>query len=314
MSNPAVKQLDHIIARTPDAASLHRLFSETLELPISWYVKSYASFTSGGISLGNIMLEILSVEGQEGAGDKRRAHFCAIAFECDSMEASVRELSRRGLKCSRVVPYIDSLSEGEPKRHLWSNAFLDGLVGKDWWTRYVIFCTKMPGYRLGAKLLSGSSIEKAGMSRLFSGALVFLVEYKYGNFKNMPFWSDFKSHDEKRAFEGEALRARGGGALGLERVLEIVARVKDYERANRNWRRLFSHADPFAEGLWEIADGPALRLVPGERDELQALVFKVSDLAKAETFLREKDMLDSTSSNQIRIDPEKIYGLDIRLV
>lgn len=31
MDKPAVKQLDHVIARTPDAASLHRLFSETLQ-------------------------------------------------------------------------------------------------------------------------------------------------------------------------------------------------------------------------------------------------------------------------------------------
>jgi hypothetical protein len=44
------------------------------------------------------------------------------------------------------------------------------------------------------------------------------------------------------------------------------------------------------------------------------MVFKVSDLKRAETFLREKDMLDSASSDQIRVHPAKMYGLDIRLV
>lgn len=314
MDRPALKQLDHVIARTHDAAALHHLFSETLGLPVSWHVNSYASFTSGGISLGNIMLEILSVGEQDEAMDETHAHFCAIAFECDSIEDSINELTGRGLKCSRVVQYIDSLSEGEPERHLWSNAFLDGLLGTDFWTRYIIFSTKMPGYMFWARLLRGGRIEQWGMGRLFGGALVFMVEYEYGNFKNMPLWSDFRNHDEKRAADREALRASGGGALGMERVLEIVASVKDYERSNRNWEKLLSPAAPPGPGLYEIADGPAVRLVPGARDEIRGLVFEVSDLDKAKTFLREKDMLDSTLSGEVRVDPAKIQGLDIRLV
>ncbi|MBD0373944.1 MAG: hypothetical protein ICV60_24250, partial [Pyrinomonadaceae bacterium] len=110
------------------------------------------------------------------------------------------------------------------------------------------------------------------------------------------------------------LRAAQGGALGLESVQEIVVGVKDYEKANRNWEKLLSPVQPVAPGLWEIADGPAVRLVHDEKDAIQALVFKVSDLERARTFLREKDMLDSTRSEQTRIDPAKIYGLDIRLV
>lgn len=314
MDKAVIKQLDHIIARVDEAASLHRLFSETLQLPVSWHVKSYESFRSGGISLGNLMLEILSVGEKSDTGANARAHFCAFVFECDSLETAVEELNSRKLKCSSVVPYIESPSEAEPKTHLWSNAFLDGLIGTDFWTRYIIFSTKMPGYMFCADLLRGSKIEQAGMSRLFSGSLVFLVSYEYRNFKNMPMWSDFKSHDEKRAADREALRAGGGGALGLESVLEIVVGVKDYEKANQNWKKLLSPAEPVAQGLWEIADGPAVRLLPGERDAIQGMLFKVSDLAKAETFLREKDMLDSMPGGEIRIDPAKIYGLDIRLV
>lgn len=314
MDKPAVKQLDHVIARTADPLSLHHLFSDTLKLPVSWAVKSYKSFTSGGISLGNISLEILKVGEKSAADDRDGARFCAFAFECESMEETVRELRRRGLKCSAVVPYIESPSEGEAQTHLWSNAFLDGLIGRDFWTRYIIFSTGVPGYMFWAKLLRGSNIERAGMSRLFSGSLLFLVQYNYQNFKNMPMWSEFGSHDEKRAADREALRAASGGALGLERVEEIVVGVKDYDEANRNWKRFLSPAEAARQGLWEITDGPAVRLVPDEQDKIQALVFKVYDLERAETFLREKDMLDSTSSDQLRIDPARIYGLDIRLV
>jgi hypothetical protein len=314
MDNPAIKQLDHVIARVDDATALHRLFTETLQLPVSWAVKSYDAFTSGGISLGNVMLEILSVGADSASSSKPAARFCAFVFECDSLEKAIWEIKRRGLKCSSVVPYIQSPSEGLPKVTLWSNAFLDGLTGTDFWTRYIIFSTKLPGYMFWAHLLRGSKIEQAGMSRLFGGALVFLVEYEYQNFKNMPFWSDFKNHDEKRTADAENLRAVRGGALGLESVREIVVSVKDYEQANQNWEKLLSPVPPRAQGLWEIADGPAVRLAQGQRDAIEALVFKVSDLAQAKTFLREKDMLDSTASGETRIDPSKIYGLDIRLV
>ncbi|MBD0371930.1 MAG: hypothetical protein ICV60_13905, partial [Pyrinomonadaceae bacterium] len=210
MNKPALKQLDHVIARVDDALSLHRLFCETLRLPVSWDVKAYEAFTSGGISLGNINLEILTVGAKVDSPTKPRAEFCAFAFECDSLEMTVKELQRRELKCSSIVPYIESPSGDLPKTHLWTNAFVDGLIGTDWWTRYIIFSTKMPGYMFWANLLRGSKIEQAGMSRLFNGALVFLVEYQYQNFTNMPFWSDFKNHEEKRAFDAEALRAAQG--------------------------------------------------------------------------------------------------------
>jgi hypothetical protein len=314
MDNPAVKQLDHVIARVDDAEALHSLLTATLGLPVSWPVKSYDAFMSGGISLGNVYLEILTVGAGSIAKAKSRASFCGFAFECDSLAASVKELRGRGLKCSAVVPYIESPAQGAPKVTLWSNAFLDGLTGTDFWTKYVIFSTRMPGYMFWANLLRGSKIEEAGMSRLFDGALVFLVEYEYRNLENMPHWSEFKNHDRKRAADAESLRAVAGGALGLESVREIIVSVKDFERANQNWKKLCRPGPPRAPGLWEVADGPAVRLVQGERDAIETLVFKVSDLSRAETFLREKDMLGSTVSGETRIDPEKIYGLDVRLV
>lgn len=314
MSRPVIKQLDHVIARVDDAASLHALFVEKFQLPVSWAVKSYKAFTSGGISLGNVNLEVLTVGRESRKPDKERARFCAFAFECDSLQETVDELRRRGLKCSAVVPYIESPAEGLPKTHLWSNAFLDGLAGKDFWTQYVIFSTKMPGYQFIADIIRGSSVERQGMSRLFDGALVFLVEYQYQNFKNMPFWSDFKSHDEKRRADREALKAVEGGALGLESVREIVLSVKDYASAQRNWNKFFAPVPAIADGLWEIADGPAVRLTEGEHDAISTLVFQVSDLNRAKTFLRESGMLDATSSSEVRVEPAKVYGLDIRLV
>jgi hypothetical protein len=313
MHKSVVKQLDHVIARTSHADALFEIFSETFRLPVAWPVTSNKAFTSGGINLGNLYLEILKVGAADDARAQEGARLCAIAFECDGTEEAVKELNRRGLKCSAVVPFIDS-PDGRADKHLWSNAFLDGLVGTDFWTKYVIFCTKMPGYMFWADLLRGSRVERAGMSRLFSGALVCLVEYEYQNFIDMPRWSDFESHEEKRAADARTLTERGGGPLGLVSVKEIVASVKDYGRAAENWGKLCAPAEALESGLWGIADGPSVRLLRGPSDCLQALVLRVSDLTRAETFLREKDMLGSVSENQIQIDPMKIQGLQIRLV
>jgi hypothetical protein len=48
--------------------------------------------------------------------------------------------------------------------------------------------------------------------------------------------------------------------------------------------------------------------------KVQAFVLKVSSLERAETFLRESDMLGVVTDNQINIAPERIEGLDVRLV
>jgi hypothetical protein len=45
----------------------------------------------------------------------------------------------------------------------------------------------------------------------------------------------------------------------------------------------------------------------------QAMIWKVSSLARAAEFLRERGMLGTVSDNQIMIDRAKIYGLDVRL-
>ena len=62
-----VKQLDHIIARVDDAEPLFKFLSEALQLPVAWPLRSYPSFTSGGIALGNLYLEVLSCAPKRGA-------------------------------------------------------------------------------------------------------------------------------------------------------------------------------------------------------------------------------------------------------
>src|SRR5437588_7321053 len=91
-----VKQLDHLIVRAEDPSPLFNLLSETFQLPVAWPLRSYPSFTSGGITLGNLYLEIISCgSGRDSSSsDSRNARFAAIAFEADPLEESVKELDR----------------------------------------------------------------------------------------------------------------------------------------------------------------------------------------------------------------------------
>ena len=147
-----------------------------------------------------------------------------------------------------------------------------------------------------------------------SGNLVFLVEYAYESFHDLPHWSEFKNHEEKRAGDRAALGAVRGGALGLESVEEIVAGVKDVEAANSLWRRFLGAAAESEAGVWEIADGPRVRLVLSAENAIRKLVLKVSSLKSAKAFLSETGMLGAVESDQVAVSPEKIHGLEVRLV
>jgi hypothetical protein len=310
---PIVKQLDHIVVRLDDPVSLHALLSETLRLPVAWPVQAYPSFTSGGITLGNVNLEILSC----GAGRKPsrtpEARIRAIAFESTSLTETVRELQRRAIPHTPVLDYELTQPDGQRVAH-WANVMLNGLLGDDPYLKFVLISTRMPGYRWLGRQLRGSAIEKQGVDKLFSGALCFLVEYYYQHFGYDPGWSEFQSHEEKRAADLAALKERGGGPLGVEAMQEVIAGVRDEARVNELWRKFLAPAKAIDNGLWRIADGPAVRLVAAEENAIQAMVWKVSSLERAAEFLRAKGMLGLVSENQITIDPAKIYGLDVRLV
>lgn len=310
-----VKQLDHLIARTVDPRPLFKLLSETFQLPIAWPLRSYPSFTSGGVTLGNLYIEILSCEPLKDSSshDGTDARFVALAFETDELEERVKEIERRGIAHGPVVPNVEVMADGE-KRKLYANAILGKMLGRNFWIDYMIFMGRLPGASAMANPGAGSPFVRWGIKKVMSGNLVFLVEYAYRNFKDLPHWSEFKNHEEKRAADKARLDSQKGGALGCETVLEIVAGVKDLEDVQTRWRKFLGAEAEVAPGVWEIADGPSVHLVSSPENRIKTLVVKVSSLRNAETFLSEKGMLGDSKNGELRIAPEKVFGLDVRLV
>ena len=69
-----------------------------------------------------------------------------------------------------------------------------------------------------------------------------------------------------------------------------------------------------APGLWQLGDGPAIRLVQAAENELQGLVITVASLPRAESFLREKALLGTATKEGLTIDVSRIEGLNIRII
>jgi hypothetical protein len=313
----AVKQLDHLVVRADDPRPLFELMTETLRLPVAWPMLSYPSFTSGGVTLGNLYLEILSCSTQnESSGHSSSARFAAMAFEVDSLKGSLGELDRRRIPHGPVTHYMQREADGS-ETLLYANAILGKMLGGSFWIDAMILLGRLPGAGAMAKPGSGGALVRWGIDKVMRGNLVFLVEYGYGNFVNLPHWSEFKSHEEKRAADKATLDAGGGGPLGVLAVQEIVAGVEDVRDASARWRRLLSPATSSAAAgtdLREVADGPAVRLAASAENAIRTLVLKVASLERARQFLTEKNMLGSTGEGQLIIAPEKTYGLDVRLV
>src|SRR5690606_3493598 len=105
-----------------------------------------------------------------------------------------------------------------------------------------------------------------------------------------------------------------GGPLGVEAVKEVVVGVSDLKIARGLWQKLLDPTPLSGPGMWQVGDGPAIRLVEAKENTAQGLVITVQSLPRAKTFLRERGLLGTHSEKDATIDPFKIHGLNIRVV
>jgi hypothetical protein len=98
---------------------LFRLFSEKLGLPLAWAFQSYGTFASGGVSLGNVNIELIHLGGR-GSG------IIGFAMEPGSVSELITGLDARGLKHGSPRPFSQKDSSGND-RLLWTNVDLTNL-------------------------------------------------------------------------------------------------------------------------------------------------------------------------------------------
>jgi hypothetical protein len=133
------------------------------------------------------------------------------------------------------------------------------------------------------------------------GMRVFLFEYS-PRFRNV--------NVGRNQLAGQ-LALKKGGPLGVVGVGEIVITSPNAQADISKWQKLLPAAS--APGFWKIGKGPSLRIVPGPRSGIEALVLDVSSLPQAKNHLQSSAMLGPAPRNEVAIRPDRVQGLTIRL-
>jgi hypothetical protein len=122
---PLLARVDHFFATSPKAEAQFNFFRDTLGLAVAWPYKSYGNFASGGLSVGNTVLEVVTWTVAE--GDTLPTEWKSVAFEpVGDTETAVAELKNRGISYS--TPDVTHFKDSTGKEVVgWINTHLTGL-------------------------------------------------------------------------------------------------------------------------------------------------------------------------------------------
>ena len=102
-SRPVLTKVEHFYLVSDDSEKLYNFFRDELRLPVVWAFNTYGSFASGGLTLGNVVIEF--VRGGR-FGPTSAAMFKGIAFEpAGDADAVAGELTRRGVAHGELSPF-----------------------------------------------------------------------------------------------------------------------------------------------------------------------------------------------------------------
>ena len=301
---PLVRRIDHLIIRVDDRRydELYSLLADTLRLPTPWPPTEQLTLRSGGIFVGNVDLEILYSPANPMA---EQAEFYGIVFE-SWQDDPAAELAQRGFA---YLPSAYTQNEaGKPPTWLWMNYFLESFWPRNAWQKFLFGLKRVIPDSMWMRSASDSG-GRAGLvqwifNQVYRQGIVFLVKYN-------PAWRDINA--ERRISKAQ-LEMRSGGVLGLLRVKEIAVGTTQLTESSALWRKLLRPAVEETGLCWQAGDGPALRVITAERDGLHHMVWEVASLEDARVALMALDLLGAVMPDEITLDPEKCFGLDIRLV
>lgn len=301
LPDPLFRRIDHLLLRCEPATydRVLELFRDTLGLPAPWPVSRHAAFISGGVALGNVPLEILSMgPPRKGAPD---AMPFGIALEAVApLERVVPELLRRKVNVSGLLPYLRE--EGGEQKHLWTNAnFLD-VTGRSFWLSLFGWITRRAGAQTRRSKLESES-SWSFFNRVFARGMFFGVEYV------PPFQGPMQSLEQ---LVGNPV-SRPLGPLGVVETKEVVVSARDPAFVRAAWQRLLRSPPDADPSLFRLAQGPAIRVVPGPRDGVERYVLRVASFPEARAFLQGRGMLGAETPEGIAINPEKMFGLRFTL-
>jgi hypothetical protein len=120
---PLVTKVEHFYLVSDDSEKLYSFFRDELQLPVVWPFNTYGDFASGGLTLGNVVMEFVTERG--GGAGVAATGFKGIAFEpAGDADAAADELKRRGIRSGDLVPF--TYTQGGQERVGWVTVDLQG--------------------------------------------------------------------------------------------------------------------------------------------------------------------------------------------
>ena len=120
---------DHLMIQVLNASAAYELFVSGFGLPIAWNLSDYQIFTSGGVSLGNVNVELLesSAKSKEDGIFPKTNGIIGIAFQpAESLNRSLTLLDQKQIQYGAPEPFTVDM-HGSPMT-LWTNVNFDGFM------------------------------------------------------------------------------------------------------------------------------------------------------------------------------------------
>jgi catechol 2,3-dioxygenase-like lactoylglutathione lyase family enzyme len=156
---PLATRVEHFFVASDEAQALFTFIKDTFQLPEVWPFKAYGGFSSGGLSLGNVVLEFALLSGRD--SEPGKTQFQGIAFEpTGNAETTRLELTKRNIPHTRGRT-SEPQAPSRQARVGWENVGLTDFPPSN---KFVFFCDykDREGVTQGRKAASGALIKRMG--------------------------------------------------------------------------------------------------------------------------------------------------------
>lgn len=126
---PTIRQVDHLMVQVPDPGQVYQVFSKDLGLPVAWPMVDYGPFSTGGVSFGNVNMELLnsSTEMRQQGLVPEGNGIVGVAFQpLEPLESTVQVLDAQNVPHGAIVPF--TTVQNGTKSTLWNNLELSKVM------------------------------------------------------------------------------------------------------------------------------------------------------------------------------------------
>ena len=223
-----IAKVEHFYALSSRAQELYQFLRRDLLLPEVWPFSDYGSITCGGVSLGNVVLEVVWRAGVDDSGSEN-ASFQGIAFEpVGTAESTLAWLDKRSLGHSAPNPF-KRMIDGSERVH----AVTFGLdVPPNDASIFVCDYKSRDSVREGREMASGELLRSGGGPlgiRALREIVITLADLKQGTDS----WASFVGRERLGStgaftfWEGPAIRLVQSPREGIHEIVLEVASLAD---------------------------------------------------------------------------------------